>query len=87
MIGINFINAGELVRDELYLNPFANVKQWYNPYGFFLKENNCQVEYILTKVKVQSINDVDIPNRTSNKLKGDAIRLGDVYVCDLHTMK
>ena len=40
---------------------------------------------ILTKVKLQSINDVGIPTRASNKLKGDTIRLGEFYVCvDAH---
>ena len=37
---------------------------------------------ILTKVKVKSINDVDIPATESNKLRGYAIRLGAIYVCD-----
>ena len=31
---------------------------------------------------VQSINDVNIPAIPSNKLRGDAIMLGSVYVCD-----
>ena len=40
---------------------------------------------ILTKVKVKSINDVNIPSISSNKLRVDAIWLGDVYVCgDTH---
>ena len=37
---------------------------------------------ILTKVKVQSINDVALPDIVSNKLRGGAIWLGAVYVCD-----
>ena len=37
---------------------------------------------VLTKTKVQSINDVDITDKSWNKLKGYAIRLGDVYACD-----
>ena len=37
---------------------------------------------ILTKLRVQSIHDVDITARTSNKLRGDKIRLGAVYICD-----
>ena len=37
---------------------------------------------ILTKVKVQSINDVSHPTRASNELRGDTIRLGAVYICD-----
>ena len=37
----------------------------------------------LTKVKVQSINDVAIPARASNKLWGDAIMLGTVYFGDI----
>ena len=37
---------------------------------------------ILTMVTVQPINDVYIPDRASNELRGDIIRLGDVYVCD-----
>ena len=31
---------------------------------------------------MKSINDVALPDRASNKLRGDVIRLGDVYVCD-----
>ena len=37
--------------------------------------------FILTKLKVQSINDVDILYRASNKLRVDEIKLGAVYVC------
>ena len=36
----------------------------------------------LTKVKVQSINDVAITARASNKLCGDAISLSDAYISD-----
>ena len=39
-----------------------------------------QVEYC--KVKAQSINDVNLPARASNKLRGFEIRLGYEYVCD-----
>ena len=38
---------------------------------------------ILTKVRSQSINDVAIPDRASNKFRGDAVRLGHVYICDV----
>ena len=37
---------------------------------------------ILTKAKVRSINDFNIPYIASNNLRGDAIRLGDVYFFD-----
>ena len=36
----------------------------------------------LTKVEVQSINDVSLPNTASNKLRGVVTRVGPVYVCD-----
>ena len=45
------------------------------------KQNVCAY-FILTKVKVKSINYVSLPNRYSNKLRGNATRLGAVYVCD-----
>ena len=35
---------------------------------------------ILPKVKVKSINDVDLPDRASNKFSSDEIRLCDVYI-------
>ena len=38
---------------------------------------------ILTKVNVQSLNGVFIPDRASNKLRGDSIRLGAVYIYDV----
>ena len=38
---------------------------------------------ILTKVRVQTINDVALPGISYNTLRGDAIRLGDIYVCDV----
>ena len=38
---------------------------------------------ILSKVRVKSINDVAIPDRASNKLRVDSIRLGDFYICDV----
>ena len=37
---------------------------------------------ILTKVKVKLINDFNLTDRASNKLRYDAIRYGAVYVCD-----
>ena len=37
---------------------------------------------ILTKVNVQSINNVALPERASNKFRGDAIRLFAVRACD-----
>ena len=37
---------------------------------------------ILTKVKLQSINDVALTGRASNKLCGDAISLSDAYISD-----
>ena len=39
--------------------------------------------FILTKVTVQSINDVSLTDRASNNLRGNAIGLGTVYVCDV----
>ena len=44
--------------------------------GKMLRLNN----FILTNVKVKSINDVSIPNRASNKFRVDAIRLGHFYI-------
>ena len=37
---------------------------------------------ILNRVKVKSINDVALPYKASNNLRGDLISLGTVYVCD-----
>ena len=37
---------------------------------------------ILTKVKLKSLNNVDLPTKSSNNLSCDAIRLVPVYVCD-----
>ena len=42
---------------------------------------------IFTKLKVQSINDVDLTDIVLNKLNGEEIRLGTVYVCEVYTMK
>ena len=72
-----------MVSDTVYLNPFDNFKQWYTPYGGkegkIFKLNTV----ILTKVKVKSINDVALPAKASNKLRGDTMRLGYVYVFDV----
>ena len=38
---------------------------------------------ILTKLKVKSINDVAIPDRSSNNFRGDAIRKVTVYFFDV----
>ena len=66
------------------MNPLANFKQWYTPNEE--KKRGRTVfglnDVILIKVKVQSINDAALPTRDSNKFRGDAIRLGAVYVCD-----
>ena len=69
--------------DLLYLNPFANFKQWYTPYEN--KEGNIFSfnTVILTKVKLKSINYVYIPSLESNQLMSDIIRLGNVYFCDV----
>ena len=37
---------------------------------------------ILIKAKLQSINDIALPARASNKLRGDTIRPGAVCICD-----
>ena len=57
--------------------------QWYTPYG---GRNEGKTIFrlntvILTKVKVQYINDVALPTRSSSKLRCDSIRMGAVYVC------
>ena len=38
---------------------------------------------IWAKANVKSINDVTLPNGSSNKLRGDAISLGGFCVCDV----
>ena len=42
---------------------------------------------ILTELNVQLLNDVTIPDRELNELRGDAISLGTVFVCDVTQMK
>ena len=44
------------------------------------KENVVLNDVILTKVKVNYIDEVDIKDRDSNNWRGYAIRLGVVYV-------
>ena len=81
-IVIDVIKYGELMCDTVYLNPFANFKQWYTPYektkGKIVRLNTV----IFTKVKLKSINDANINARASNNWRGDTIRLDDVYVFD-----
>ena len=82
-LGNYVFKAGELVHDAVYFNTLALFKQWYTTYedeneGIFFRLNTV----ILTKVKVKSINDVALPDRASYRLRGDAIRLGSVYVYD-----
>ena len=49
-----------------------------------IKKKNVKLNTdILTQIKVQSINYVALHARASNKLRCDAIRLGDVYICDV----
>ena len=49
-----------------------------------MKEKTVRLNtIILTKVNIKSINDVALPTIASNKLRGDAIRLGAVGVCDV----
>ena len=70
--------------DAVYLNRLDNFKQWYTPYDpspqgkTIVKLNTV----ILTKVKVQPINYAALTTIASDKLKGNVIRLGEVYVCD-----
>ena len=81
--GIYVIKAGELVHDAVYLNPFANFKQWYTPYGKKRMESNFRLNtVVLTKANAQSINNFKIHAITPHNLRGDVIKLGDVYACD-----
>ena len=80
----SMIKAGEIVCDEVYLNSSYNFKQWYDPF-----ENKNWGKTIvrldaitLTKVKVKSINDVALPIRSSNNLRGGSIRFGYVSIFD-----
>ena len=38
-------------------------------------------------MKLQKINGVDIPARAPNKLRGDAIKLGAIYACDVKNIE
>ena len=68
----------------LYFNPFANFNKLYAPYGKKMEEKLFRLNtFILTKIKLQSINDVSLPGKSSNKFRGDSIRLGAFYVCDV----
>ena len=70
--------------DAVYLNPLDNLKQWHTRYEKNPREKNFRLNtVILTKVKLQSINDYDLPTRASNKLRENTIRLCAVYVCDV----
>ena len=82
-IVIDVIKAGELLCDAVYLNPFANHRQWYTTYE---KNEGKTIVWlntvILTKVEVKPINDCVLPDGAINKLRGDAIKSGAVYICD-----
>ena len=79
---IDFIKSVGLVYVAVYLNPFTSLKKWYTPYEKNeLKRISRLNTIILTKFKVQSINYFSHPDISSNKLRGDAISLGAVYVC------
>ena len=41
----------------------------------------------MTKVKLQSVNYVNITDRGLNKFSGDTIRLGEIIFIMLHTIK
>ena len=70
--------------DEVYLNPFANLNQWYTPYGEKIRKITVRSNtVIITKLKVPSINDVALPARASNRFWSDAIRLDTIYVCNV----
>ena len=72
--------------DVVYLNHFSNFKQWYTSYGWRVGEGETTSRsntVILTKVRVQSINDIAIHIITSKKFTGDVSRLGTVYVFDV----
>ena len=57
--GRDVIKDGDLLCDALYLNKFATFKQWYNPYEKKLRKFVFGLNtVVLTKVKVQSTNDV-----------------------------
>ena len=82
-IGIDVIKAGIWCVMQYILIHFL-----ISSYGLHLIGGINEVKtivrlntFILTKVRVQSINYVALPYRASNKLRGDAIRLIAVYVC------
>ena len=63
-IGRGVIKSDELVCDVVCLNPFAYFKQWYTLSGGEMRKKNVRLNtVILTKVEVQSINDVALPDR------------------------
>ena len=69
--------------DAVYFNLLFNFKQFYTPYEKKAREKHFRFNtVILTNVEVSSINDVFLPTGDSNHLRGDAIRLGTVYVWD-----
>ena len=69
--------------DAVWFNPFSNFNQWYTPYGGNEGKIIFRLNVFSTKVKLQSINDVDIPSIDSNKLISHSISLGAVDVFDV----
>ena len=72
------IKIGELVFDTVYLIPVDNIKQWYTINEKIKKQIVRLNIVIFSQVKGQSINDVALPDRKSNKFRGDATRLGTI---------
>ena len=78
------IKDNKWVCGALYLNPLAKFKHCYTPLWKWKPRTKIISlnAVILNKVELNSINDVPIATRASNKVSVDSIRLGDVYVCD-----
>ena len=68
-IGRDLIKDGNMDSDAVYLNPFAILKQWFTPYRKTKEKNFWWNTVMLTKVKLNSINDVALPDIASNKLR------------------
>ena len=72
------IKIWELVFDTVYLIPVDNIKQWYTINEKIKKQIVRLNIVIFSQVKGKSINDVALPDRKSNKFRGDATRLGTI---------
>jgi hypothetical protein len=78
------IEEGEQVCDAVYLNPLANIQQWYTPYA--QNANGCTIVRISTvlhsNVHIQTLAEHSLPTHVTSSILNQARELNAIRITD-----